>query len=65
MYEVVNSGFPENMKEVFRFCEENRNNLGHQNIFRGPIANTIFNGTETVSFSGPKIWELIPTELRN
>ena len=37
MYKVVNGGFPEIMKEIFRIREENGYNLLHQNTFKRPI----------------------------
>ena len=33
MYNVVNGGSPEMMKEVFKFREESRYNLRHQNTY--------------------------------
>ena len=50
---------PDIMKEIFRICEQNGFNLRHQNIFKRPIVNSVYNGTETVSFLGPIIWKLI------
>ena len=52
------------MKEIFRIREENGYNLRHQNTFKRLILNTVYNGTETVSFLGPKFWEFIPTEIK-
>ena len=51
------------MKEIVRFHEENRCNLRHRNTFRGPIVNSVYSDTETILFLGPKIWELIPTQI--
>ena len=59
MYRVVNGGSSEIMKEIFRIRKENGYNLRHQNSF-----NSVYNGTETVLFLGPKIGELIPTEIK-
>ena len=64
MYKVVNGGSPEIMKEIFRIGEENGYNLCHQNTFKRSIANSLYNDIETVSFLGPNIWELIPTETK-
>ena len=64
MYKIVNGGSPEIMKEVFRISEENGYDLRHQNTFKRPIVNSVYNGTETVSSWGPKMWELIPTEIK-
>ena len=64
MYKVMNSGSSEIMKEIFRIREENGYNLRHQNTFKRPIVNSVYNDTETVSFWGPRIWELIPIEIK-
>ena len=63
MYKVVNDG-SEIMKEILGIREENGLNVRHQNTFKRPIVNSVYNGTETVSFLVPKIWELIPTEIK-
>ena len=60
----MNGSSLEIMKEIFRIREGNGYNLRHQNTFKRPIVNSVYNGTETVSFFGPKIWELIPTEIK-
>lgn len=60
MYKVVNGDSPEIIK-VLRFRQKNRYYLRNQNTFRGSIANTVYGGTETLSFLGSKIWEYFPT----
>ena len=60
----MNGGSPEMMKEVFKFREESRYNLRHQNTYWGPIVNTVYSGTETGFFLGPKICELTPTQIK-
>ena len=64
MYKVMNGGSSEIMKEIFRIREENGYNVRHQNTFKRPIVNSVYNNTETVSFWGPRIWELIPIEIK-
>ena len=65
MCKVVNGGSPEIMKEIFRIREENEYNLRHQStFFKRPKVNSVYNDTETLSFLGSKIWELIPTEIK-
>ena len=63
MYKAINGSSPEIMKKVFRICEENGYNLKHQNTFKRPIVNSVYNDTETVSFLGPKIWDLFLQKL--
>ena len=60
----MHSGSPEIMKKIFRIRDENGYNLRHQNTFNRPMVNSVYNGTETVRFLGPEIWELIPTEIK-
>ena len=64
MYKVMNGSTAEIMKWIFRIREENGYNLRHENTFKRPIVNSVYNGTETVSFLGPNIQELIPTEIK-
>ena len=54
MYKVMKGDSTETMKEIFRIREENGYNLRHQNIFKRPIVNSVYNDTETVSFLRPK-----------
>ena len=64
MYKVVNGGSPEIIKEIFRIRGENGYNLRHQNTFKRPIVNSVCNDTEIVLLLGPKIWELIPSGIK-
>ena len=60
----MKGGSPEIIKEVFRFGKENGYNLRYQNTLRSPNVSKVNNGTETVSSLGPKIWELILTQIK-
>ena len=35
-----------------------------QNIFRRPLVNSLYNGLERVSFLGPKIWDMVPKNIK-
>ena len=59
MYKVANDISPEIMKDVFIIREEIGYDLRQQNISRRPV----YNGTERVSFLGPKIREMIPENM--
>ena len=39
-------------------------NLRNKIQFKGSNVHTVYNGTETISFRGPKTWELIPEEIK-
>ena len=64
MYKVRNDLSPTIMKSIF----PERSipfNLRNKNPFMATNISSVFNGTETVSFRGPKIWLLVPEEIRN
>ena len=64
MYKVMNSDSPEIMKKIFRIRAENGYNSRNQNTFKSPIINSVYHGTETISFWGHETWELFPTEIK-
>ena len=64
MFKVINDLSPKFMKSIFQ-------SRGHSYNFRtilpfqGENIHTVYNGTETISFRGPKIWALVPNEIKN
>ena len=40
-------------------------NLRNKNPFQTFNVKTVYNGTETLSFRGPKTWELVPKVIKN
>ena len=47
---------------VFTRMPENHYNFRHQSDFIVPFARTIYHGTESISYLGPKIWDIVPSE---
>ena len=39
--------------------------LRNANPFQSSNVNTVYNGTETPSFRGPKTWALVPGDIKN
>ena len=39
-------------------------NLRYQSDYRRPQIRLVLNGTETIAFLGPKIWDLVPLEIK-
>ena len=64
MHKEANNISPEIMKEVFNFCGEIGFDLKQQNIFREPLFNSVYNGTDRVSFLRSKIREIIPKSMK-
>ena len=49
------------MNEVFKLREEMHYHLRHITQFLLDPIHSVFNGIESASYLGPKIWEQIPT----
>ena len=64
MYKTYKDLTPSLIKSIF----PKRNipyNLRNKNDFHSSNIRTVFNGMETISFRGPKIWGLVPDEIKN
>ena len=65
MYKVVNGISPEIMNDVFKVRNETHYHLRHTSQFLIEPIHSVFNGSESASYLGPKIWEQIPIEIKN
>ena len=65
MYKLAKGISPTIMQEIFRFRNSSRYNLRSQNTFEIPFRNHVYNGTESISYLGPKVWELVPDNLKS
>ena len=63
MYKVVNNIAPTIVSELFSFSNF-RHSLRSGYQFHQPSANTVWNGQETISYLGPKIWNMVPEEMK-
>ena len=55
MYKVKNELAPMINANVFTTIPENHYNLRNYNGFKLPFARTVYHGTESISYLGPKI----------
>ena len=53
------------MKGIFEPKAEHPYNLRCISQFSAPLVSTVFHGTESTSFFGPKIWSLLPENFKN
>ena len=62
LYKVLNGLSPKIMNDIFSIKE----NIGHSSRFPFTTSNvrTVAYGTETISFLGPKIWSILPKEIK-
>ena len=63
MYKIKNELAPMITANVFTAIPENHYNLCNYNGFRLPFARTVYH--EIISYLGLKIWDIVPTELKN
>ena len=60
MYKVANGIYPEIMKDVFQIRNISHY-LRYAPTFVTENIHCVYNGSESASYLGPKIWEQIPT----
>ena len=63
MFKVKNNIAPEIMKELFA-PKMTSYHLRNNNSFKRRRVKSGWNGTESVSYLGPKIWDLVPNEIK-
>ena len=55
---------PERMNEIFHFIKKPHYNLRYTSEFSIPSIHSVYHDSESASYLGPKLWELIPTVIR-
>ena len=63
MFKVKSDIAPEIMKELFS-PKISHYDLRNNNSFKSRRVNSVWHGTESVSYLGPKIWDLVPNEIK-
>ena len=64
MFKVKNEKSPEIIFDTFMQRINNHYNLRHIHHFETPFVRTVYNETESVSYLGPKIWDIVPEEYK-
>ena len=64
MFKVKNNAAPEIMKERTFPPKMRPYDLRNNNSFKRRRANSVWHGTESVSCLGPKLWDLVPNEIK-
>ena len=63
MYKNLNNYSPKISKMIFQLSE-NTYNLRNKNPFQLPRVISVNNGTETISYRGPRTWDLVPNNIK-
>ena len=60
MYKVANGTCPDIMNEIFQLTEKSCYNIRYTSQFFIPPTHSVYHGSESASYFGPKLWELLP-----
>ena len=65
IYKVRKGLSPAIKTELFEHKEENYYNLRNNAEFAISAIRTVYHGSESISYLGPKIWNILPDRLKN
>ena len=63
MFKVSRGLSPQIVNKSFQFREQMPYQLRQRSQFHIPWVNSVFNGTESLKFLGPKVWALVIDEM--
>ena len=63
MYKIKNNLSPSPMNNLFQICD-NKYNLRNKRCWEPRNVKSSIYGSETVSFRGPKTWDMLPTNIK-
>ena len=64
MFKVSRGLSPEIVNELFQFRERIPHKLRQRSQFQIPWVHPVFSGTESLKVLGPKVWALVPHEMK-
>ena len=56
---------PPLINNIFKLKAENPYNLRQVSEFSRPMVKSVYHGTESISYLGPKIWDILPEKPKN
>ena len=65
MFRFYNGLSPPLMNNIFKLKAKNPQNLRHVSEFSRLMVKSVYHGTESISYLGPKIWDILPEKLKN
>ena len=63
MYKIKHSISPQLMNDIF-IQKDNTYNLRSGQVWEIRAVKSVYNGTESLSFRGPKTWDMLPTDIK-
>ena len=65
MYKASNGLSPPIVSNIFTQKNCHPYNLGLNSQFSRPLVSSVFHGTESISYLGPVIWDILPGSYKN
>ena len=65
MFKVSKNLAPPKMHEIFKLKDQPHYNLRHNSLFFRPLVKSVYKGTQSLSFLGPKIWDILPDTYKD
>ena len=65
MYKIKNDLSTEILSNIFTQRTQNHYSLRNASDFQIPFVRTVYHGTESISYLGPEIWDIVPAEMKN
>ena len=65
MFKVSKNLAPPQMHEIFKLKDQPQYNLRYNSLFSRPLVKSVYKGTESLSFLGPKIWDILPDTYKD
>ena len=65
LYTVLNGLSPDLMKDVFPLNDDSGYSTRNKRTFKSRNVKTVRYGTDSLAYLAPKIWELVPNEMKN
>ena len=65
MYKIKDDLSPLIVTELFKQRNEQHYDLRKNSQFTIPSIRTVYDRSESISFLGPKIWDILPDRLKN
>ena len=65
MFKVSKNLAPPQMHKIFKLKDQSQYNLRYNFLFSRPLVKSVYKGTESLSFLGPKIWDILPDTYKD
>ena len=65
MFKISQNLAPPQIQEIFKLKDQSHYNLRYNSLFFWPLVNSVYKGTESLSFLGTKIWDILPDTYKD